>query len=114
MLKKTYRISKAKDFQRIKASGKSFFSGHIGLRCARVNSNCARFGFIVSTKVSKKAIVRNRIRRQLSEIVRENIDQIKPGTDCIIMVRSGIKDYDFVEIKRRMEDIFNKANILKR
>lgn len=114
MLKKLHRISKTGDFQRIKARGKSCFSGNIGLRCLRSNLSYPRFGFIISNKISKKATVRNRLRRQLSEIIRAKITEIKVACDCVIITRPGIKGDDFKEIKRNMELILYRLRILKR
>lgn len=114
MLKKLHRISKTRDFQRTKARGQSFFSGNIGLRCLGSNLSYPRFGFIVSNKVSKKATVRNKVRRQLSEIIRVRIKDIKTACDCVIMVRPGVKDDDFKEIKRNTEILLKRSRILKR
>lgn len=51
----------------------------------RQDLNPTRFGFIVSTKVSKKAVERNRIKRALRDAVRILKPQIKNGYDILFI-----------------------------
>ncbi len=44
-----------------------------------------RVAVVVSRKVSKSAVVRNRIRRRIYELVRQS-DGIAPGTDLVFTV----------------------------
>ena len=48
-----------------------------------------RFAFVVSTKVDKRATVRNRIRRIYSESVRKLLPRIA-GCDAVVIVRKHI------------------------
>lgn len=45
-----------------------------------------RVAVVVSRKVSKSAVVRNRIRRRIYEIVRHRETDISPGTDLVFTV----------------------------
>jgi ribonuclease P protein component len=47
-----------------------------------------RAAVVVSRKVSKSAVVRNRIRRRIYEIVRQSGNTIDPGTDLVFTVFS--------------------------
>src|SRR5665811_1600332 len=47
-----------------------------------------RAAVVVSRKVSKSAVVRNRIRRRIYEIVRQSHQTIKPSTDLVFTVFS--------------------------
>lgn len=48
-----------------------------------------RAAVVVSRKVSKSAVVRNRIRRRIYEVVRHNEAGINPGTDLVFTVFDG-------------------------
>lgn len=48
-----------------------------------------RIAVVVGKKVSKSAVVRNRIRRRVFEVVRTHLDHIKPQTDIAITVFSA-------------------------
>ena len=47
-----------------------------------------RMAVVVSRKTHKSAVVRNRIRRRIYEIIRNNSELVKPGTDLVFTVYS--------------------------
>ena len=50
--------------------------------------DAVRVGFTVSKKVHKRAVVRNRIKRRLREIIRrEAREWLRPGHDYVIVAR---------------------------
>lgn len=49
----------------------------------------SRFSVVVSKKVHKRAVGRNRIRRKLYEIIRINIVDQLPGHDVVMIVASN-------------------------
>ncbi len=60
--------------------------------------NCSRIGFTVTRRIGN-AVVRNRIKRRLREIVRKNSDLfIRPDCDYVLIARPG-------GLKRRFEDL---------
>jgi ribonuclease P protein component len=71
----------------------------------------ARFAFIVSTKIDKRATVRNRIKRLMSEAVRLSMDSIKPGIDCVVIARRELVGLSMAEVQTRLVDLFRKAGI---
>ena len=77
MLSKINRIKKKKDFEIIFKKGKSFKNKLFILRFIKNNLNQNRFGFVVSQKVSKKAVVRNKVRRRLAEIIKSYFNNLK-------------------------------------
>lgn len=71
----------------------------------------SRFGFVVSLKVSKKATVRNKIRRRLSEIVKVSA---KPGIDLVIIALPGAEKKDFLETKEAVNSALIKLKIIEK
>lgn len=66
---------------------------------ARPNGRQAiRVCFIVSTKVSKRATERNRIRRRLSEAFRRNWSAVPAGYDLVIIGRRTVLDLSFADL----------------
>jgi len=55
--------------------------------CRRNRAEENRLGYTVSTKLGH-AVVRNRIRRRLREIVRLNAPRLKTGWDIVIVART--------------------------
>jgi ribonuclease P protein component len=91
MLPSKYRLKKRIDFARSEIDGKLFQSKNFGVNIFdRKDSDNSRFAFIISTKISKKAVVRNKIRRIMSDIIRLNLDKIKTGLDVVFLVKPTI------------------------
>ncbi|MBU1164592.1 ribonuclease P protein component [Patescibacteria group bacterium] len=111
MLAKINRLAKQKDFDHVFKRGKSVFSANLKLRFVRNELKNSRFAFVVSNKISKKATVRNRIRRQLSEIVRTNLTTIKKGNDVVVVVKQTILKKDFEQITNELLTNLKKAKL---
>lgn len=112
MLPKENCLKKRKDFERIFKSGKGFKEDLLFLKLLNNNLESSRIGFIVSQKVSKKAVVRNKIKRELREIVRPELKKIKKGIDIALVVLPGLEKKSFQEIKEVVNEIFKKAKIV--
>ena len=108
MLAKINRIKKKKDFDEIFKKGKIFRSDSLIFKFKKNNLKESRFGFVVSLKVSKSAVVRNKIRRRMSEIIRQNMDGIKNGTDLVIIALPGFEKKDFIETKEIISNFIKK------
>jgi ribonuclease P protein component len=108
MLPKINRIKKKKDFDLIFKKGKSFKTSLLVLKIMKNGLDKNRFGFIVSQKVSKKAVVRNRIRRRLTEMVKDNIKPETIAQDVVFIALPGIDKKDFLEIKSEVQKIIDK------
>jgi len=112
MLFNRNRLRKKKDFEKVLKEGKSFREDSLVLKIKKNKLQEVRFGFIVSQKVSKKAVIRNKVKRRLREAVKEEINKIRKGFDIILISLPSIKGKDFQEIKTTIKKLFNKAKIL--
>ncbi|MDI6882921.1 MAG: ribonuclease P protein component [Patescibacteria group bacterium] len=113
MLPIKHRLTKKKDFERVFKKGKSERKGFLVLKFLKTNFPQSRIGFVVSQKVAKKAVLRNKIKRRQREIVRMNLPKLKSGYDLVILSRKGIGEKDFKETKRDVETLLKKAKLLK-
>lgn len=115
MLSKNNRVRKKKDIERIFKKGKSFRKDFLVLKTVKNDLNAIRFAFIVSQKISKKANVRNKIKRKLREVVRLKMKLLKPGTDNLLITLPGIEKTErrrFKDIEETIEKLFKKAKII--
>lgn len=72
----------------------------------------SRFAIVVSKKVHKSAVGRNRIRRRFYEAVRAQIPAMKPGVNAVIIVVSGeALALPFQEIEKMLGQLFREANL---
>lgn len=119
MLPKNYRLRLKKDFDAVFKGGR--FSGQSFLTLGYLKNNLpvSRFAVIVGKKVSKKAVVRNLVKRRTIEIIRLNIDKIKQGFDLVFVAKPEIKGkkqkeieivvYELIQRSRLLTDINSKA-----
>ena len=113
MLKKINRLKKKKDFEKVLREGKGFKEDFLLFKTIKNNLKVSRFGFIISQKVSKKAVVRNKLKRKTSELVRIKLDKIIKGIDGIFIFSSNLENKDFWEIEEIINKIFAKAKTFK-
>lgn len=111
MLPKKHRLTKDKDFQKVFKRGKYYSRAWLGIKINKNNLKINRFGFLIGLKISKKATVRNKIRRRLSEVIRLKLEQIKPGFDVIVLVQPEIVDKTYQEIDKNLTNLLKKAKI---
>lgn len=84
MLQRQHRLSAEKDFQTTWKRGRSFYTKILGFKISRNDLAVSRFGVVVGNKVSKKSTDRNRLKRQLREILQAKIGKIRPGYDLVV------------------------------
>jgi len=111
MLSQENRLKAKKDFERILKEGKGYKEDFLFLKIIKNNLNQSRFGFIISQKVSRKATLRNKIKRRLREIIKNKLTKIKKGIDILIIVRPGLENKDFWEVEENVNKLFIKAKI---
>jgi len=113
MLPKKNRLTKKRDFQRVYSSGRSFFSSSLRLKILPNQLDSIRVAVVVSTKVSKKATKRNRLKRQLLEIVRLNLKKLLPGVDVVISAQPQALKQDYPELEAVFMGLAKKVKLLK-
>jgi ribonuclease P protein component len=116
MLPKINRIRKKKDFEtifkRAQRASQSFKSNLFIFKMMKNDLGLNRFGFVVSQKVSKKATVRNKVRRRLTEAIKAETENMKSGTDLVIIALSGIEKKDFSEIREAVNSALIKTKLI--
>lgn len=88
-------------------------SRNLGLHTAEDSGNRKgpRFAFIVSTKVDKRAVVRNRIRRLMSESVRHQLDNIASDTDGVFIGSKSLIGLTQEQVNIRIQDLLYQAGL---
>ena len=72
----------------------------------------SRLGLTVSAKLGG-AVQRNAVRRKLREIYRLKEDEMKPGTDLVIVARSRAINASYQELKGSLEKLLSELNLIK-
>ena len=114
MLPKENRLQKSKDFDLVYKKGRFFNTKFFGLKYAENGLSQSRIGFVVSTKVHKKATKRNLLKRRMRESVRLNLNKIKPGYDIVITARTGAWALEYGEIEGEILFMLKKTGIISK
>lgn len=112
MLSRSHRFHGYGSLRRTYNQGQSIRGSTISLRFSpRMNNKPYRVAVVVSRKVNKSAVVRNRIRRRVYEIVRQCTD-IPSSTDLIFTVFSDqIAKDDIEKLQLQIKELLNKVTL---
>ncbi|MDO8530306.1 MAG: ribonuclease P protein component [bacterium] len=108
MLPKENRLTKKNDFDLVFKKGKNEKRDFLVVKTLKNNLKESRFGFIVSKKVSSKAVVRNKVKRRLRDALQKEVDNIKEAKDIIFIALPGIEKKEYSDIKEAVSSFFNK------
>ena len=109
-MKKINIIKSNEEYNRIIQNIKPYRTKEFLIFVEKVKTDKYKFGFSISKKIGK-AVTRNKIKRQLKNILDQNI--YENNFNCIIMVRKGILDLDYLSINKSLNDILLKLSIIK-
>ena len=118
MLSKKHRILKG-EFEKLFKAGKrtdskSFFLKVTNLSPPLKNRDdfSSRFAFVTSAKVSKKAVVRNKLRRRARAIVYKLLPEAKKDVATMFFFKPGAEKLNFKEIEEEIKEALQKAGVL--
>lgn len=104
MLASEHRLKGEDTFEKIKKEGRLFQGQDFGIAVIeRDKGGKSRFGFVVSKKIAKSAVHRNRIKRALREAVRRNLNHFPKGVDAVILAKKSIFKKTTEEVMRELE-----------
>ena len=109
-MKKKNIIRKNIDFDRIIKNNHSYKYKDYIIYLEKTENKDYHFGLSVGKKVGN-AVTRNKIKRQLKAIIDEK--NYENGINCIIIVRKGVLEKSFTELKEDLIYAFTKLNIIK-
>lgn len=107
MLKKRNRISKRSEFEEIRKDGVfGGFSRFFGVLMLDKKDKEVKFGAIISKKISKKAVERNKIKRRLMEVLGRNLEKFDKGKRILFLVKKEVLEVKPEGIEREIKKIF--------
>lgn len=114
MLAKKYRLTGTKDYSRVQNEGKVFQSNSFGVAyLERGDEGPSRFGFVVSTKIAKEAVDRNRHKRVMSEAVRIDSIKLNVGYDVVFLAKTTISKISTSELMKEVCSSLKNIGIIK-
>lgn len=115
MIAKKYRFHGYGSLKFLYTKGRSVRGRYCSLKyIGNPRRDDSRLAVVVGRKVSKKAPVRNRIRRRVYEVMRTHWSMLKPAHDMIITVfdeRMATMPHD--ELNKTIAEMLSKAELYK-
>lgn len=112
MLRKKYRFHSRGGVKWVFKHGRTLRGPAISLVFAENTKGFTRVAVVVSRKVNKTAVGRNRIRRRIYEAVRKNFEDVPRKYDYIFVVRAPkaltMREKDLEKI---LGDLVNQAKV---
>lgn len=112
MVPKKHRLRGQTAFRTLARQGRHVHEPALAIRVRPNQMPESRFGFVVSLRISKKATRRNRLKRQLREIVRLELPRIRPGYDVMVMVKPNALSLGYWQLKEQLITLLTKARLL--
>ena len=112
MLNRKYRFHSRGGVRYVYQKGKTIRKPEMSLVFVENTRGFTRMGVVVSKKVEKTAVGRNRIRRRIYEALRLNMEDIPKKTDYVFVVYS--KDFlkmPFKEIEKILGELVAEAKV---
>jgi len=101
--RKSNRILRTSDFQRAYTQGKRIAGQYFTAFCLKVPSNTGpRFGF-TTPRALGKAVVRNRLKRRLREMIRLRLFEFAPEWDIVINPRRAASEATHADLGRELD-----------
>lgn len=110
-MKKTVSIKSNREFIRVYKKGKFYAGKYVVLYALQNGLRINRIGITASRKTGN-SVKRNRIKRLIRENYRLSEEMVKTGYDLVFVVRSNDVLPDFYKIKKEINYLFRKLNII--
>lgn len=106
-MEKNLRLRSNRDFQRVYKRSKNYWNRHFTVLMKK-NGSKTRVGFSITKKYGN-AVQRNRIKRQLREIVRINRQALREGYDMIIIPKKNTFDMKYSDLEKSYQHLLSLA-----
>ena len=112
MLNKKYRFHSRGGVKNAYKKGKTIRKPKMSLVFVPNDRGFTRVAVVVSKKIDKRAVVRNRIRRRVYEVIRKNFDYLPKKTDYLFVVFSrDIVDMSYMELEKIIGELVTESKV---
>ncbi|MCX6005530.1 MAG: ribonuclease P protein component [Chloroflexi bacterium] len=107
---KKLALTRRAQYLAVYESGKAYASYILVIKMLPNNLETTRVGFSVTKEIGK-AVIRNRTKRLLKEIVR--VVDIKTGWDIVFIARRKIVEADYHQLYKAITELLKRADLME-
>ena len=104
-MKKKDIIKSSREYTEIINNGKNIKSKNFSIYY-RTNKEKNRYGISVPKKTGK-AVIRNKIKRRIKNIIDNSKNSMQSTFDYVIIIRKGILDLTYIEMEKELTNLIN-------
>ena len=115
MIAGQYRFHGHGSLRYVYAKGKAQRSHHVTIKYVENGRRKrSRFSVVISKKVLKSAVGRNRVRRRIYEYIRTEMHRIDGVHDVVVICTSSeLRSMPYEQLKEQLDLLFEKAELYK-
>lgn len=110
-MERRFRLHRTEDFARLRQNGTTTQNRYVLMSRLPNGLSHNRYGLVTSGRVGG-AVVRNRTRRLLREVIRMLNPQLRTGFDVVLVVRQPLTQQPFDSVNRILTEMFHQANLM--
>ena len=107
-MQRQHRLGSTGRISEIHRRGRSVANGLLVMRVLPNGLDRSRFCFVTGKRVGN-AVVRNRVKRRLREVMRASA--AAPGWDTVLIARKGAGDADFKQLERAVHHLIRRTRL---
>jgi len=112
LLPRVYRLKSKHDFKKVYKYGRSYANIYLVIYVYKKKDNQKpRVGFSVSKKIGS-AVVRNKIKRRMREVLRPLMGLLIKNVDIIFIARKKINGATYQDIKCSINKLLKKMSLI--
>lgn len=109
-MRRDLRLRSSRRFSRIRKESKAWANGLLVLKSLPNSTTETHFGLITTRRIGN-AVVRNKVRRRLREILRAV--PVKTGWDLVFIARKRSVNSDYNQLKKAAHNLLRRSKLLE-
>lgn len=108
-MEKEGRLTKSEEFTLVYNEGNTQADRYLVLKARPNQLEFSRYGISVSKRIGN-AVIRNRVKRRLREILR--LPSLNPGWDIILIARGPAADSDYHQLNKSVINLLSRMHMV--
>jgi ribonuclease P protein component len=110
MIPKKHRLSQ-QDFKKYLGKTRVLNGTHLYIRFSLTDLPNTHFSVVVSKKIAKTSVLRNKIKRRAYAVVSEYLDIFPKGFICMVFMGKGSSSLSYRDLSKELQELLGKIKI---
>jgi ribonuclease P protein component len=111
-VKRSFRLTRSTDFERVRRFGKSHAHPLIVLVASSNQLSTSRIGIIAGRRLGN-AVCRNHVKRVIRALLQSYLERIQPGWDILLIARTPVIQANFHQLQVAIDSLLMRASLIR-